>query len=242
MTFEILTVLVLLNLAATVSLWRGAARKPEKLKKKFLGALLHSEPITPKHQKPKSIGEKFGSFVRDTDRQFFADFADFARVVNWWFAESDIGGAWRLQELPETELELQFSDMPDYGRRYSIFCNQICVGTLEVSPDVLDYSAENPIVRTDIEIEWVRLMSLHTVRAFLDGIALHVSDTKPNTVEHLQREIYIDRALTEVVWQTQRIPEFEVDAEDYGQLELRLRGLARWYFVRERSPSLPQHG
>lgn len=242
MTLKLLAVLLFLNLLATISLWRTSARKPETLKKKFLKALLHGGPITPKHHLPKCIGEGFSSLVRDTDQRFFEDFRDFARTVNWWLAELDIGSSWRLQELPETELKLRFSDMPDFGRRYSIFYNQVRIGSLEVSPDVLDYSPENPLVYADIEIEWVRLLSLHTVRAFLDAIALHVSDPNPNTLEHLQIEVGIDRALTEVVWQTQKISEFGMDGEDYGDLELRLHGLAKWYFDRKHAPGLPEHG
>jgi hypothetical protein len=34
MTFEILTIIVLLNVAATIELWRRAARRPEKPKRR----------------------------------------------------------------------------------------------------------------------------------------------------------------------------------------------------------------
>jgi len=243
MTLELLAGLLFVNLLATISLWRVSARKPEKLRKKFLSALLHSAPITPNHQPPKSIGEGFSSpLVSNDDQRFFDDFGDFARVVNWWLADSDVGSPWRLQELPDTELSLRFSDMPNFGRRYSIFYNQVRLGTLEVSPAHLRYSADNPLVYADIEIEWVRLLTLHTVRALLDAIALHVSDPNQNTLGHLQIEVGIDRALTEVVWQTQRISESGMDGESYGQLELRLHGLATWYFVRKHAPDLPEHG
>jgi hypothetical protein len=242
MKLEILASLVFLNMLATISLWQISARKPEKLKKKFLSALLHSEPITPRHQPPKCIGEGFGEpLVSNDDQLFFADFRDFARVVNWWLSDSDVGGPWRLQELPDTELALQFSDMPNFGRRYSIFYNQVNIGTLEVFPAGLRYSAEKPLVYADIEIEWVRLLSLGTIREFLADIALHVTDSNPNTNEHLQTEILIDRALAEAMWRTYRISESGMDGESYGQLELRLHGLATWYFDRKRAPGLPEH-
>jgi len=51
---------------ATIALWRDSARKPEKLKRKFTAALLHDEPITPRHQPPKAIGERFNSLVGAT--------------------------------------------------------------------------------------------------------------------------------------------------------------------------------
>ena len=54
MTLEILAIIVFLNVAATITLWRTAARRPEKLKKKFLERVWDSEPITPKHE-PKDV-------------------------------------------------------------------------------------------------------------------------------------------------------------------------------------------
>jgi hypothetical protein len=50
-------VIVILNAIATIALWRTAARRPEKLKKKFFAALMDDKPIVPRHQRPKSIGE-----------------------------------------------------------------------------------------------------------------------------------------------------------------------------------------
>jgi hypothetical protein len=49
MTFEILAIIVFLNVAATITLWRTAARRPEKLKKKFLNRLWRGKPITRFH-------------------------------------------------------------------------------------------------------------------------------------------------------------------------------------------------
>jgi len=51
---------------ATIGLWRDSARKPEKSQKKFTAALLHGEPITPRHQPPKAIGERSTSLVGAT--------------------------------------------------------------------------------------------------------------------------------------------------------------------------------
>lgn len=239
MTLNLLAVLLFLNLLATISLWRTSARKPETLKRKFLKALLHSGPITPKHQSPKSIGEGISSLVTEEDQRFFDDFSDFARVVNWWLADKDVGGPWRLQELPDTELTLHFSDMPNFGRRYSVFHNQVKVGILEVFPAGIKCGAEEPWVHTDIEIEWVRLLSYRTIRSFLHDIAMHVTDPRPDTNQHLQNETLIDQALADVMWETQRISDAGMDGKGYGQLELRLHGLANWYIERRNAPGLP---
>jgi len=48
MTPEIMAlIIVFLNAMATLTLWRTAARRPEKLKKQFLNRLWRSKPITP---------------------------------------------------------------------------------------------------------------------------------------------------------------------------------------------------
>ena len=57
-TLEILALLIVfLNVISTIALSRAFARKPEKLKKKFITALLDSKPIVPNHQPPKTVGE-----------------------------------------------------------------------------------------------------------------------------------------------------------------------------------------
>jgi hypothetical protein len=148
MTFEVLAVIVFLNAMATITLWRQAARRPEKLKKKFLASLRNSKPIVPKHRRPMDI-EHPSILVGKEHRLFFNDFADFAAVVNRWLAECYFGGStpWRLQELPDTELKLGYRERPDYGRRYAIFYNQVSLGTLEVSSGYR-YSTEKPVVRS----------------------------------------------------------------------------------------------
>ena len=239
MTFEVLAIIVFLNVMATIALWRQAARKPEKLNKKFRNALLHSAPITPNHQPPNKIGASAPSLVRLQDLLFFDDFRDFGDVVNCWLGDEHVGGPWRLQELPDTDLTLNASDMPDFGRRYSIFHNQVDLGTLEVSPDYR-YSSQEPLVYTEISLNSVRLLSFETVRDFLEGIALHVCDADPRTHECLQTQTYIDRALTKVLWQTQRVTGYDFDGQGYGDLELRFQGSAAWYLERKQALNTQQ--
>jgi hypothetical protein len=142
--FDLLVVVVVMNAIATISLSRTAARRPENIRRELFDALLNSEPITPRHVPPTAVAEGWGSLVTDKDRQFFEDFRDFAEVINSWLADKHVGSSWRLQELPDTELRLAGSDMPYFGRRYSIFHSQVGVGTLEVEPG-FEYSTENRI-------------------------------------------------------------------------------------------------
>jgi hypothetical protein len=237
MTYDVLSALVVISLMATVSLWRTSAHKPPKPKKKFRNALLYSKPITPKHQPPKTIGESIPSLVRKEDRLFFADFADFADVVNSWLADEHIGSSWRLQELPDTELTLQGFDHPDFGRRYAVFHNQVRLGLLEVSPKIR-YRTENPDVRTNIELDMVRLLPFDTIVDFLNVIASHVTDPDQSSAESVLATQSIHVALTKVGWQTHQITgDAELDGTDWGELELQLNGSATYYL--ERREALP---
>ena len=104
MTFEILTLIVLVNIGATIELWRRAAWRPEKPNKKFLKRVFDTKPIAPKHQPPPPLKE--GYAARKKELQFFSDFAEFANVVNWHLASEYNNRPWRLQELPEVDLTL----------------------------------------------------------------------------------------------------------------------------------------
>jgi hypothetical protein len=235
MTFDaVITIVVILTAMATVTLWREAARLAPKPKKKFLTALLHSEPITPKHEPPNTVsGENdFPSLVTNEDRLFFGDFADFAAVVNWWLADEHVGSPWRIEELSNTNLRLGFtSDMPQFGRRYTIYHNQARLGTLEVSPDAT-YNTKEPNVVAEAELDSVRLLGFNTVQTFLSSIALHVSNPDPKSQEYFRTRQDIDRALTQVIWRTLEVSEFGMDGEDWGRLELSLHGSASWYLAR----------
>jgi hypothetical protein len=232
MSFEVLTIIVVLNALATIALWRKAAHRPEKLKKTFLKQLLHSEPITPKHEPPPPL-KKDAWGVDEEVLQFFDDFRDFANVVNWWLADDPVGSPWRLQELLDARLKLGFRDSPNYGRRYAIFHNQVRLGTLEVHDYFYDTS---PRVIAEIEIEDVRLLSFDSVRDFLVAIARHTCDRALDSKEYIDAQQAIDRAMIAVLWQAVRVSEFDLD-EDYGQIDLRLEGSAEWYFRRREAPA-----
>ena len=236
MTFEILTILVLVNIGATIELWRlwrRAARRPEKLKKEFLKRVFDTKPITPKHQPPPPLKEGYagGAAGEKEELQFFSDFAEFANVVNWWLGEAyNARLPWRLQELPKVGLSL-YGDFR-YGRSYAIFHNQERLGTLEIS-NSSQYSAETPRVITLIQLEFVRVLSFDAIRTFLTDIAHHTCDLD-DTKERFKAEQAIDRAMTEVLWRTSQVywegrPDF---AEDYGEINLRLDGTATRYIRR----------
>jgi len=232
MEFE-LFLIFLVVIAATTALLSEVARLPaKKPKKKLLKRLLHSKPVPPKHQPPSPLKEGKEGITRGV-QQFFADFEDFADVVNWWLADPHVAGPWRLQELPDAELSLDVSGSPTYGRRYAIFHNQERLGTLEVSD--FFYRTEAPRVITRLRLDYVRLLSFDAVQNFLSAIALHTCDASPNSKEYSQATQAIDRAMTEVLWQTQQISTFGMNGKDWGKLDVRLDGTAGWYFERRQA-------
>jgi hypothetical protein len=230
MSFELLSVIVWLNVMATVALWqyaRTAARKPEKLKKKFFSKLLRSDPIIPQHQPPKTIP----STLRDDERRFFNDFADFGAVLNWGLSDQYVGGPFRLQGLPETDCTIDTWHGPRFGRRYAIFHNQVRLGLLEVRAGLGGYSTEQPNVITFIKLSWVRLLEYQTILGFLHEVTVHVCDYHKER-EYFLTQLSIDRVLTEHLWCTQRITDLGFDGQNYGELEFRLNGSALCYLKR----------
>jgi hypothetical protein len=95
-------------------------------------------------------------------------------------------------------------------------------------------STEKPLVRTNFEVGWVRLLEFHNLRRFLFDIAMHVCDGRGNSPEYVQTHASIDSALTEVLWTAQRVSgSIETESgQDYGALELQLYGSAAWFIER----------
>jgi hypothetical protein len=215
MTFDVLCTIVFLNVMATIALWRAVGRKPPKPKKDFISKLLDDKPIVPEHLPPKIIGENFSSLVTDGDRQFFEDFIDFGVVVNWWLADEHVGGPWRLQELAKTDLglpRLYIRDEPAFGRRYAIFHNQIRLGTLEVSSSPL-YSSEKRDVTARIELDSVWLLAFGSIAGFLKGIAMHVGNPAPNSMECMQTDINTVEVLMGSLWHSNRASEDKMNGQ-----------------------------
>jgi hypothetical protein len=157
MSYDFLVVLVLVNIAVTISLWRRKTNRPIGLNKKAAKLLWDSNPIIPKHDPPKTAGGDYASL--DEDRRFFADFKEFADVVNWWLADEFNQSRWRLQDLPDNDrhIGIDFDHGPTLGRSFKLFYNQTDLGRLEISPGY-PYTAETPNVNGGIEIHSVRLL------------------------------------------------------------------------------------
>jgi hypothetical protein len=193
----------------------------KQLDRRFLWALLHEQPIVPKNNAPLVSDDDFPS---NEDEVFFRDFGQFATVMNLCLKDTP----WRIQEMPDTRLALSTLEGPAFGRRYDLFHRQVDIGTLEIAPD-LHYTAAAPSVFVSVQIDWVRLLSFASINELLYCIAAHVCET--TGAEWADARSKIDRAMTEALWDSQRIQERRL-REDYGTLELQLHGLARWYLGR----------
>jgi hypothetical protein len=83
--YEVLILLVLVNLSFTNYIWRTIRRDP---KRKFLGNLVNGKPITPKHT-PSCLRNGIELRITDEDRRFFTDFEMFADALNRWFEPNE---------------------------------------------------------------------------------------------------------------------------------------------------------
>lgn len=70
---------------------------------------------------------------------------------------------------------------------------------------------------------------------FLWVIAQHVTSPSQDSKEYFQTRASIENALLKVLWQVQQISEFNIEGQDYGELELRLDGTPVWYFQRRQA-------
>jgi hypothetical protein len=233
MSNEVLIAIVAINAIVTLSLWRMMATKvsrPAGLNKKAGKALWHSDPIVPRHEKPKVVG--------DADTTFFDDFKEFADVVNWWLADYD-ESRFRLQELPDNNLRLnnQVDGGPVFGRCFAVYYNQARVGRLEIHPSFTEYTTQTPNVSTIVQIDWSRFLGYRTITEFLDVIASHVTNSNPKSDEYVSARQGVQTALMEMLWDKYGISEFDrvfanQEDLDWGELNVGFHGAAERYIER----------
>jgi hypothetical protein len=176
--------------------------------------------------------------VGKAELQFFADFEDFADIVNSSLTEDPYfhpHSPWRLQELPKSELLHLSGHRPTYGRTYAVFHNQERLGEIEVKPD-LNYTTQDPRVTAYIELDSVRLLHFEAVRGFFAGIADHVCSNPLErvTLERVQADQQISRAMTSVLWKALKAPQYDFENEPSyeAQIEVELTGSASYYLWR----------
>jgi hypothetical protein len=181
---------------------------------KWLDDIFESKPITPQDGVSEGLPEQ-GWGISESDRAFFNDFADFARIVNNWLTH-DKDSPWRLQEHRETEISDMDDGEPVYGRRYRVFFNQMEMGALTIRPQ-FEYSSANPQVIAKGEIQYPRLFPFYRITELHNALAHHLVDDRST---HNTGFLY---NLMEVMWR--EVP----GASKHSDLEFELQGVASYY-------------
>jgi hypothetical protein len=129
------------------------ARKP-RLKPSVLKSLFEAEPITVRHDTPRSLtpqGEE--SWAEPYDHECFQWFWYFADSINEMY--SSLSEPIRLQELRDTRIRGSLDrGSPAYGRRYDIYYNQCKIGLLQIRASLDRYrNPENKSVDVEIVLD-----------------------------------------------------------------------------------------
>jgi hypothetical protein len=221
--YEILILLVLINLGLTGLIWRMIRRGPQR---KFLAKLLNGKPITPKHT-PSSLRNSIR--ITGDDQLFFSDFEMFADALNHRFEPNE---PWRLQERPDAELTGR--EEPEYGRRYEIFYNQYSVGSLQIFA-AYRYGPTNPRVGTEIELHYARLLPFAEINRFISAIANFTASGNVDEVQYVKNAIH--ETMLNELWQHEFDPDLD-SRNNGGSIELRFNGSAA-AFLRTSNPRKP---
>ena len=211
--YEVLILLVLVNLGFTSYIWRTVGHGP---KRKFLGKLLNGKPITPYHT-PSSLGNGTELRITDEDRRFFSDFEMFVDALNHRFEPNE---PWRLQERPDGELIGR--EEPEYGRRYEIFYNECSVGNLQIFASH-HYGPADPQVGTEIELQYARLLPFGEINRFISAIANFTASGNAEEAQRVKNTIH--ETMLNELWQHEFDPDLD-RRNSGGSIELRFDGSA----------------
>jgi hypothetical protein len=213
----------LLVLAHQVNKLREAG-KP-RLKPKVLKALFEAEPITVKHDTPRSLTpdgkEHFGAGKHDFE--CFQSFWYFADSINKLY--SDLSGPFRLQELGDTAITGSLREGPAYGRRYDIYYNQCKIGRLQICAGLdRHFDPQNKSVEAEIVLDPPTMLPYSDVYGFLQHVASLVTsagrpkypfETAENATEYVHALSKIRDAIIELLWNMQRdenwLPELTIE-------------------------------
>ena len=224
--YEVLILLVLVNLGFTGYIWRTVRRGP---KRKFLGKLLNGKPITPNHT-PSSLRNGIELRITDEDRRFFSDFEMFADALNHRFEPNE---PWRLQERPDAELTGR--EEPEYGRRYEIFYNEYSVGNLQIFASH-HYGPADPQVGTEIELQYARLLPFGEINRFISAIANFTASGNAEEAQRVKNTIH--ETMLNELWHHEFDPDLD-SRNSGGSIELRFDGSAAAFLRTFNKPESP---
>jgi hypothetical protein len=133
----------------------------------------------------------------------------------------------------DRSLNVNFDAGPMPGRCYALFFNQVKSGRLEIA-EAYGYSAENPKIHTNIEIDNPRLLGIDDIMSVVGAVQLHVTDSQ---TERIQADQSVHFALTKTLWDNYRISQFsKLDlGQDWGELLVSFEGTASFYIGRRQA-------
>ena len=199
-----------------------------QLKKSFVNDLLYSEPITVKHDPPKTL-------TPDGKQTYGAEKHDFECFMLFWFFGEAVNreledSAIRIQEINTTEISGSLGmESPTYGRRYEIFCNQVKIGLLQIVAQHGLLAERDRPVYADITLDRVPItaVSHHQISGFLTTIAGLVTNDGDST-ERERAMSAIHGTMAETMWDVLR--DYTLGEQPVNQLEVCFSGTPDRYY------------
>lgn len=173
----------------------------------------------PKHDVPATLRGRYNpAKVDPVDQHVFDEFAWFGATLDW--ATDD---AWSLEETSDTMRRAWYLDSPDYGRRWTIYYNDLRMGWVEASatPTRLFGTVEefiaNPSARVDMSLDMVRFVPADHVLGLLLQASLMMQSTESGGYEAaLERaKLHADAYMVRYLWEVQRVGDEYVPDLDF---------------------------
>jgi len=74
--------------------------------------------------------------------------------------------------------------------------------------------------------------TFRTIQDFFATIAMHACHESRDSKEYLEARQAMDCAMTEALWRSNAVDVYDINAADYGEINLRLDGVPSYYLER----------
>lgn len=188
----------------------------------------------PQHDCPAGLRGRYSEAnVDPVDQHFFDQAGLIGPTLDW-----NTNDAWSFEETSDTMRRAWYLDGPDYGRRWTIFYNNLKMGWIEASAapesrhDDVDAFVASPRAQIDIELHDVRWLPADHILGLLHQAALlmeGVNDGYDAANERARRAA--ETAMTLYNWEVNRagdtyVPSMEFSAQ--GPFAIYRESIAHW--------------
>jgi hypothetical protein len=181
-----------------------------------------TEGVEPKHDPPMAPDPN-GWNITPQDLAFFGHFEDFGRILNEYFSRTV--SAWRVGELPDSDVGTLDSHGPVLGRQYDVYFGSEVVGHLAINAGWRYALAGPEAVNAKVSIEDARSFPPYQLETILLGVAEHIQSDTPEEIEVAHDAVR--NAMIDAMWLVG--PYALVHPET---LEVQFRGTGRFYLER----------